>query len=96
MHTVTDGYNAGHGSFDSDGMKEDSGVFFQFTGAELVAEKWNLSREDLDEFARKSSKAANATESKYFDREILPVEGKNAEGINGLVLADEGIRFMQV
>ena len=38
-------------------------------------------------------KAANATESKYFDREILPVEGKNAEGINELVLADEGIRF---
>ena len=94
---VTDGYNAGHGlPFDSDGMKERyPGVFFsQFTGAELVAEKWNLSREDLDKFALEShQKAANATESKYFDREILPVEGKNAEGINEMVMADEGIRF---
>ncbi len=36
---------------------------------------------------------AHATESKYFDREILPVEGRNAEGMNDLVMADEGIRF---
>ncbi len=94
---VTDGYNAGHGlPFDSEGMKERyPDIFFsQFTGAELVADKWNLSREDLDKFALEShQKAAQATESKYFDREILPVEGKNAEGINDLVMADEGIRF---
>ena len=94
---VTDGYNAGHGlPFDSDGMKARyPGVFFsQFTGAELVADKWNLSREDLDKFALESHlKAAQATESKFFDKEILPIEGKNAEGINDLVMADEGIRF---
>ena len=94
---VTDGYNAGHGlPFDSEGMKERyPGVFFsQFTGAELVAEKWNLSREDLDRFALEShQKAAHATDSKYFDREILPVEGRNAEGIKDLVMKDEGIRF---
>ena len=94
---VKDGYDAGHGlPFDSEGMKERyPGVFFsQFTGAELVADKWNLSREDLDKFALEShQKAAHATESKYFDREILPVEGRNAEGMNDLVMADEGIRF---
>ena len=94
---VKDGYDAGHGlPFDSEGMKERyPGVFFsQFTGAELVADKWNLSREDLDKFALEShEKAAYATESKYFDREILPVEGKNAEGLNDLVMQDEGIRF---
>ena len=94
---VTDGYNAGHGlPFDSDGMKARyPGVFFsQFTGAELVADKWNLSREDLDKFALEShQKAAQATEFKFFDKEILPIEGKNAEGINDLVMADEGIRF---
>ena len=94
---VTDGYNAGHGlPFDSDGMKERyPGVFFsQFTGAELVADKWNLSRQDLDNFALEShQKAANATDLKYFDREILPVEGRNAEGMNDLLMADEGIRF---
>jgi len=94
---VKDGYDAGHGlPFDSEGMKERyPGVFSsQFTGAELVADKWNLSREDLDKFALEShQKAAHATESKYFDREILPVEGRNAEGMNDLVMADEGIRF---
>ena len=94
---VKDGYDAGHGlPFDSEGMKERyPGVFFsQFTGAELVADKWNLSREDLDQFALEShQKAAHATESKYFDREILPVEGRNSEGIKDLVMADEGIRF---
>ena len=94
---VTDGYNAGHGlPFDSEGMKARyPGVFFsQFTGAELVADKWNLSREDLDKFALEShQKAANATDLKYFDKEILPVEGRNTEGMNDLVIADEGIRF---
>tara|TARA_B100000575_G_scaffold42721_1_gene30215 strand:+ start:109 stop:1287 length:1179 start_codon:yes stop_codon:yes gene_type:complete len=94
---VKDGYDAGHGlPFDSEGMKERyPGVFFsQFTGAELVADKWSLSREDLDKFALESHhKAAHATESKYFDREILPVEGRNSEGMNDLVMADEGIRF---
>ena len=94
---VTDGYNAGHGlPFDSEGMKARyPGVFFsQFTGAELVADKWNLSREDLDKFALEShQKAAQASESKFFDKEIIPIEGKNAEGINDLVMADEGIRF---
>ena len=94
---VKDGYDAGHGlPFDSEGMKERyPGVFFsQFTGAELVAEKWNLSREDLDKFALEShQKAAHATESKYFDQEILPVEGRNSEGMKDLVMADEGIRF---
>ena len=94
---VKDGYDAGHGlPFDSEGMKERyPGVFFsQFTGAELVADKWNLSREDLDKFALEShQKAAHATESKYFDQEILPVEGRNSEGMKDLVIADEGIRF---
>jgi len=94
---VKDGFDAGHGlPFDSDGMKERyPGIFFsQFTGAELVAEKWNLSRKDLDQFALEShQKAANATELKYFDKEILPVKGKNSEGIEDLVMADEGIRF---
>ena len=94
---VKDGYDAGHGfPFDSDGMKKRyPGIFFsQFTGAELVAEKWNLSREDLDKFALEShQKAANATDSNFFDREILPVQGKNSEGINDMVIADEGIRF---
>mgnify|MGYP003324462340 FL=1 len=76
--SVIDGMDAGHGfPFDSNGMKERyPGVFFsQFTGAELVAEKWNLSREDLDEFALEShQKAANATESVSYTHLTLPTK----------------------
>jgi acetyl-CoA acetyltransferase family protein len=94
---IKDGFEAGHGlPFDTDGMKERyPGIFFsQFTGAELMAEKWNLSREDLDKFALSShQKAAVAVEGKYFDREILPIQAKNAEGKTDMVFNDEGIRY---
>ena len=96
--SITAGYEAGHGlPFDSDGMKERyPGIFFsQFTGAELMAEKWNLSREDLDKFALSShQKAAAAVEGKYFDREILPIQAKNAEGKTDMIFNDEGIRYV--
>ncbi len=95
--SVIDGMDAGHGfPFDSNGIKERyPGVFFsQFTGAELVAKKWNLSREDLDQFALEShQKAVIATESNFFDKEILPIKAKNDKGIEDLVIVDEGIRF---
>ena len=95
--SVIDGMDAGHGfPFDSNGMKERyPGVFFsQFTGAELVAKKWDLSRKDLDQFALEShQKAVIATESNFFDKEILPIKAKNDKGIEDLVMIDEGIRF---
>ena len=95
--SIKDGYEAGHGlPFDSEGMKTRyPGIFFsQFTGAELMAEKWNLSRQDLDNFALSSHKKAMlAVEGKYFDREILPVQAKNSEGKSDIILVDEGIRY---
>ncbi|MDA9344393.1 acetyl-CoA C-acyltransferase [Gammaproteobacteria bacterium] len=95
--SIKDGYEAGHGlPFDSEGMKTRyPGIFFsQFTGAELMAEKWNLSRQDLDNFALSShQKAMLAVEGKYFDREILPVQAKNAEGKSDIIFVDEGIRY---
>ena len=95
--SIKDGYEAGHGlPFDSEGMKTRyPGIFFsQFTGAELMAEKWNLSRQDLDNFALSShQKAMLAVEGKYFDREILPIQAKNAEGKSDMIFVDEGIRY---
>ena len=95
--SIKDGYEAGHGlPFDSEGMKTRyPGIFFsQFTGAELMAEKWSLSRQDLDNFALSShQKAMLAVEGKYFDREILPVQAKNAEGKSDMIFVDEGIRY---
>jgi acetyl-CoA C-acetyltransferase len=95
--SIKDGYEAGHGlPFDSEGMKTRyPGIFFsQFTGAELMAKKWNLSRQDLDNFALSShQKAMLAVEGKYFDREILPIQAKNAEGKSDMIFVDEGIRY---
>ena len=95
--SIKDGYEAGHGlPFDSEGMKTRyPGIFFsQFTGAELMAEKWNLTRQDLVNFALSShQKAMLAVEGKYFDREILPIQAKNAEGKSDLIFVDEGIRY---
>ena len=95
--SIKDGYDAGHGlPFDSEGMKDRyPGIFFsQFAGAEIMAEKWNLSREDLDEFALSShQKAIAAVEGKHFDREILPVQAKNSEGKTDMIYVDEGIRY---
>ena len=95
--SIKDGYEAGHGlPFDSEGMKTRyPGTFFsQFTGAELMAEKWNLTRQDLDNFALSShQKAMLAVEGKYFDREILPIQAKNAEGKSDMIFVDEGIRY---
>ena len=95
--SVKDGYDAGHGfPFNAEGIeKRYPGVFFsQFTGAELVAKKWNLTRDILDDYAYNSHlKAKNATDLSYFDKEILPVKGKNDNGDDSMVISDEGIRY---
>jgi acetyl-CoA C-acetyltransferase len=44
--------------------------------AENVAERWNVSREDMDRFAQQSQeRAVAAQESGFFDRELTPYEG---------------------
>ena len=91
--SITDGMKAEHGfPFNAKGIeKRYPGIFFsQFTGAELVADKWNLSRSDLDSFALESHiKAANASKADLFKSEILPLEGNNGS----MVISDEGIRY---
>jgi acetyl-CoA C-acetyltransferase len=69
--------------------------FSQFTGAEMIARKYNLSREALDEYALQShQRAAQATEAGHFLDEILQVPVRTAEnGAKGeMHTADEGIR----
>jgi acetyl-CoA C-acetyltransferase len=46
----------------------------QFVGAELIAEKWNISRESMEEFALTShQRAVTAIDEGRFDAEIVPV-----------------------
>ena len=67
--------------------------FSQFTGAEMIAQKYQMTREQLDAFALESHrKAAAATESGAFDREIVPVPVVDGDGAERLHSRDEGIR----
>jgi acetyl-CoA C-acetyltransferase len=46
----------------------------QFRGAELIAEKWHISREDMEEFSAEShTRAIRARADGRFDREIVPL-----------------------
>jgi acetyl-CoA acetyltransferase family protein len=64
----------------------------QGEGAEMIADDWDLTRRDLDEFSAASHvNAAHATEAGYFAREIVPIAG--ADGSGPLeVTHDQGIR----
>jgi acetyl-CoA acetyltransferase family protein len=67
----------------------EGGLVPQGISAELIAEKWGISREDMDAFGLRSQQyAARARDEGRFDREILPVV--DAEGKP--MTTDEGIR----
>ncbi|MFI5045615.1 MAG: acetyl-CoA C-acetyltransferase [Acidimicrobiia bacterium] len=52
----------------------------QFRGAELIAEKWDISREDMEAFAvRSHERALRAIAEGRFEREIAPIEGVSVD-----------------
>ncbi|HUR79018.1 MAG TPA: thiolase family protein [Acidimicrobiales bacterium] len=74
----------------------DGKLYAQFRVAQELADRWGITRAEMDEFAVESHRrAAAATESGHFANEILPVPVKDEEGnFTGDVLSqDEGIRF---
>ncbi len=76
-------------------IKDRYGVneFSQFTGAEMMAQIYGFTREELDAFALSSHrKAAAAADSEAFEREIVVVEGVDKEGNARHHDRDEGIR----
>lgn len=75
----------GDGPFSPEMQKRYPGIMFnQGVGAEMIAEKWGLTRGYLDQLAVTShERAAKATGDGLFDEEILAV---------GDVAADQGIR----
>jgi len=69
--------------------------FSQFMGAEMMAEKYQLSRDALDRFSLQShQRAAAATRDGAFAAEIVPVAVRAAErpAVEAMHVADEGIR----
>jgi acetyl-CoA C-acetyltransferase len=68
-------------------------AFSQFIGAQMIADKYGFTRNDLDAFALEShQRAARATLEGAFQLEIIALEIETPEG-RSLHRADEGIRY---
>ncbi len=68
--------------------------FNQFAGAEMIAKKYGLTKDQLDEFGFEShQKAIAATQAGAFKEEVLGLEITTADGKTEMHMIDEGIRF---
>ncbi|HEX4179797.1 MAG TPA: acetyl-CoA C-acetyltransferase [Caulobacteraceae bacterium] len=68
--------------------------FSQFAGAEMVAKKYGLTKDELDEYGfRSHQKAVAATQGGKFKNEIVGIEITTADGAKEIHEVDEGIRF---
>jgi acetyl-CoA acyltransferase len=71
------------------------GLKSQGIGAEMIADQWGISREDLDRFSVESHlRAARATAEGRFENELIPVVLRDEQGAdtNESITSDEGIR----
>lgn len=69
------------------------GLVHQGISAELLAARWNISREELDDFAHRShARATAATRAGFFRREILSLQLYDEARLQVEFDADEGIR----
>ncbi|MDM0081516.1 acetyl-CoA C-acetyltransferase [Variovorax sp. J31P179] len=89
---------AGLGTYMSPAMQRRyPGVeFSQFTGAEMIAKNYGLTKDMLDRYAFEShQRAIAATREQLFADEIVPVEVRLADGSGSgeMHTVDEGIRF---
>ena len=86
----------GTGPFSQGFMKAvDNKLLTQFEVSQILADKFGITREDMDAFALESHRrAAEATDSGHFKTEIVPVPIKDEEGnlTDRVMDADEGIR----
>lgn len=73
-------------------MKEHYDLAHQGISAELVAEKWGISRAEVDSFSATSHARASVAINESRHREMIPTPGVDAEGKHILLVRDEGVR----
>ncbi len=74
------------------GLADDAFIEQGLSG-EIVAERWGVTRAEMDRFAAASHRRAlRATEEGRFAGEIVPIAVTDAEGGEGVMDRDEGIR----
>ncbi len=68
--------------------------FSQFPGAEMMAKKYNIEKDELDQYSYDShQKAIAATQAGRFKDEIVPLKITREDGSTDTHTIDEGIRF---
>lgn len=69
-------------------------LYHQGLSAELIAEKYKITREELDELAVESHKKCSiAIKEGRFKSQIIPIEAPQKEGQAKLVQVDEGVKY---
>ena len=91
-------FKHGFGSYMSPAMQAryPNVQFSQFAGAEMLAVKYELTRDKLDDYALRShQRASEATRAGHFSAEVLslPVHTSEGDATNETHGTDEGIRF---
>jgi acetyl-CoA acetyltransferase family protein len=70
-----------------------NGLVHQGISADLIAQKWEISREEMDAYSLESHRrAARATAEGRFKTQIIPVAVQNEDGTTSMMDYDEGIR----
>jgi acetyl-CoA acyltransferase len=67
-------------------------LIHQGESAERIAEKWKITRDEVDQFSAESHRRASAAAAKHANKEILPTPGIDADGKPIELTRDEGIR----
>ena len=67
-------------------------LIHQGESAERIADKWGLSRQDVDEFAKESHRRAALAQNAGWNRELMPVTGVSPDGAPLRLERDEGVR----
>jgi acetyl-CoA acyltransferase len=88
--------SGGAGPFSKDFLEViDGRLWAQFQVAQVLADRWKITRQEMDEYALESHRrAAEATDSGHFAKEILAVPVRDADGniTSDTLSVDEGIR----
>ncbi|MBN8980846.1 MAG: acetyl-CoA C-acetyltransferase [Rhizobiales bacterium] len=89
-------FKNGYGTYMSPGIQKEypNIQFSQFTGAEMMAKKFNIEKDELDQYSFDShQRAIAATQAGHFKDEIIPLKITREDGSTDTHTIDEGIRF---
>ena len=73
-------------------LREHYALIHQVESAERIADQWQLSRTELDDYSKESHRRAAAAAAAGYNREIVAAAGLDAAGEPILLARDEGIR----